>query len=755
VTITSDAAATGTGRRGRIGESAARPDGGPKVRGEFAFAGDLWADDMLWGATLRSPHPSARIVAVDTSAAVALPGVAAVMTADDLPGARLFGLERRDQPVLASDCVRFVGESVAIVAADHPDTARRACALIAVTYELLPALTDAEAALTADPIHTDGNVYRELRIRKGDPTVRGPVAVEGTYVIGMQDQAFMGPEAGLATVAEDGGVDLVVSTQWLHNDRDQVAECLGLPADKVRLTLGGVGGAFGAREDVSLHIHACLLAVRTQRPVKFVYSREESFLGHVHRHPATIWMRHTAEADGTLVSFESRILLDGGAYRSSSYHVVANAACFAAGPYRIENAVVDAWAVRTNNPSCGAMRGFGAVQVCFAHEAQMDLLAEACGVDPLELRIHNAMAPGDTLLTGQVIDGTLPVAQVLRDCAALPMPGDDAATDPLLRPGGAGRTADAEHVRRGVAYAAGFKNLMYAEGYRDGSTARCELVDGLATITCAAAEVGQGFVTLVEQIARTVLGVDDVLLNPADTTSIGSAGSTSASRQTMMSGGAVEKACLEVRRQLLAHVASVSGVPTEGLRVEGDAIVGDGVAVPLATAAPGVRFTAEVEHHHRQTHPLDADGQGDAHVSLACAAHRAVVDVDVELGLVRVVQMATAQDVGRVLNPLQCLGQVEGGIAQGVGLAVMEELLVEDGRVRNPSFTDYLIPTALDVPEVVVTYVEEPEPGAPFGAKGVGEPPTISSTPAIVAAIRRATGRPLVRVPVRPQDIVG
>ena len=524
------------GVRGGLGESARRPDGGPKARGEFAFAGDLWAEGMLWGQALRSPHPSARIRSIDIGAALALPGVFAVLTADDVPVNR-YGLEHRDQPVLAGDVVRYAGEPVACVAADHPDTARRACAAIVVDYEVLTPVVDAEEALTGPALHSDGNVFRELTIRRGDVATMGPVVVEGTYEVGMQDQAFMGPEAGLAVPAEDGGVDLVVSTQWLHNDRDQVAECLGLPTDKVRLSLGGVGGAFGAREDVSLHVHACLLAQRTGRPIKIVYSRAESFLGHVHRHPARIWMRHSCDDDGTLRTFEARILLDGGAYRSSSYHVVANAACFSAGPYRVPAALVEAFGVRTNNPPCGAMRGFGAVQSCFAHESQMDKLAQATGLDPVEIRLRNALRTGDQLLTGQVIDGTLPVERVLRECAALPMP-DAAADDPLARPGGAGRTTDAVDVRRGVGYAVGFKNLMYAEGYMDGSTARCHLEDGLATITCAAAEVGQGFVTLAQQIARTILGVDDVLLAPPDTL-IGSAGSTSASRQTTMSGGAV------------------------------------------------------------------------------------------------------------------------------------------------------------------------------------------------------------------------
>jgi len=717
-----------------IGARALRPDGGPKVRGEFAFAGDLWAEGMLWGRALRSAHPAARIRAIDITAALAIPGVHAVLTADDVPMNR-YGLEHRDQPVLVpvGEVARYMGEPIAVVAADHPETARRACDAIVVDVEVLEPLVDAEAAIDAPAIHPDGNVFRDLVIRKGDLDARGPIAVEGTYEIGMQDQAFMGPEAGLATPADDGGVDLVVSTQWLHNDRDQVAECLGLAPEKVRLSLGGVGGAFGAREDVSLHIHACLLAMHARRPVKIVYSRAESFFGHVHRHPARIWMRHTARANGEIVSFEARILLDGGAYRSSSYHVTANAACFAAGPYRTPNAHVRAIAVRTNNPPCGAMRGFGVVQACFAHEAQMDKLADACEIDRVDIRLRNAMAPGDELLTGQRIEGVLPVAEVIRACAALPVP-ETQPDEMMARPGGAGRTSDGIDVRRGVGFAVGFKNLMYAEGYMDGSVARCRIENGVVTISSAAAEVGQGFVTLVQQIGRTVLGVDDVIVAPADTT-IGSAGSTSASRQTMMSGGAVEKACRAAWDELVTRAG------------------GAAVDIEALTARDPVDVT--VEYHHRLTHPLDRDGQGDAHVSFACAAHRAVVDVDAELGLVRVVHLATAQDVGKALNPLQVTGQIEGGIAQGVGLAVMEEMILDDGRVRNPSFTDYLIPTALDMPTVEATLIEEPEPGAPFGAKGVGEPPTISSTPAVVAAIRAATGAACTRVPVRPRDITG
>jgi CO/xanthine dehydrogenase Mo-binding subunit len=334
----------------------------------------------------------------------------------------------------------------------------------------------------------------------------------------------------------------------------------------------------------------------------------------------------------------------------------------------------------------------------------------------------------------------------------------------MLLPGGAGLVAERADVRRGVGIAVSIKNLMYSEGFDDFSTAgvRLELgADGrpVATVHCAAAEVGQGFVTLAQQIARTELHIEQVLLQPADTT-IGSAGSTSASRQTWMSGGAVQLACRAVRDVLLARAADRAGERVTGSRrvrfdLRGDAVVevdtGEAVTVTaLLTEGP---ITEVREHHHPPTDPLDEHGQGNAHVAFAFAAHRAVVDVDPELGLVRVLQIATGQDVGRVLNPRAAIGQVEGGIAQGLGLAVMEEMVLDDGRIRNPSFTDYLIPTALDMPEVVATFIEQPEPGAPFGAKGIGEPPTISSTPAIVAAIRAATGLPLSRVPVRPQDI--
>ena len=744
----------------RIGTSAPRPDGTAKVKGEFQFSSDLWAEGMLWASILRSPHPYARIVSIDLSAAWQMPGVRTVLTQEDTPGHKYFGMEHVDQPVMAEGVVRYYGEAIAAIAADHPETARRAAEAIVVTYEVLEPLVDGEKAITADPIHPDGNVFRHLTIRHGDQSVVGDVQVEGTYEVGMQDQAFLGPESGLAIPDEDGsGVELFVSTQWLHSDLWQTARCLGLTEDRVRITLSGVGGAFGGREDVSMHIQLSMLALRTGRPVKIVYSRLESFLGHVHRHPASMWYRHHADRDGNLLRVEARLLLDGGAYASSSGPVLANAACFGAGPYLVPSATIEGWSVRTNNPPCGAMRGFGAVQTCFAHEAQMDKMADALGLDRIELRRRNALKPGDRLITGQIITGAAPVREVIDALAAQPLPADTRGVDDMMaRPGGAGRTADAHHVQRGVGFAVGWKNLMFAEGFDDYSTASCTVSDGIVRVKTACAEVGQGFVTLVQQIARTVFdlppGVDPII-EPTDT-QIGSAGSTSASRQTWMSGGAVKNACDAVRAQIIADVAASTGIAVDVLELREGHIVslnGD-VDVTLEAVSAGRVFTETLEHRHIKTVPLDENGQGDAHVSFAFAAHRAVVDVDTDLGLIRVVEMATSQDVGRVLNPLQTVGQLEGGIAQGVGLAVMEEIVLDKGRVRNPSFTDYLIPTALDMPKVVIAgLIEVPEPGAPYGAKGIGEPPTISSTAAVASAVRMATGLELPRVPIRPQDI--
>jgi CO/xanthine dehydrogenase Mo-binding subunit len=727
---------------GRAESTTRRSDAVPKATGEFAYSSDLHAAGMLWGKTVRSPHPHARIVAIDVAEALALPGVHAVLTHDDVPGRKTYGLEFSDQPVLAFDRVRYFGEPVAIVAAEEPEQARRAAAAVRVEYEPLPPVDDPERATELEPLHPDRptmghgyredprpNVVRSIVIRRGDPDLRGDVAVEGVYETGQQDQAFLGPESGLAIPDGEGGVDIHVATQWLHVDRDQIAPCLGLGPEQVRIHLAGVGGAFGGREDLSMQIHAALLALRTARPVKMVYTREESFVGHVHRHPAKIWAEHRATRAGELVSVRMRILLDGGAYASSSTAVISNACSFAVGPYAVENVLVEGQAVYTNNPPCGAMRGFGAVQTCFAAEAQMDRLAAELGIDPVELRLLNALEPGGRLATGQVVTGALPTREVIRRAAALTPPAqEELPRDPIRLPGGAGNTTRGEGVRRGAGFAVGFKNICYSEGFDDFCTARVVLAeDGSAEVHCAAAEVGQGVTDVILEVARRELGTDDVTLVSGSTARVGSSGSTSASRMTWMAAGAVREACRAA--------------------LEGRDSAGEGVV------------DVEREYRHPRTHPLDPEtGQvvdGPAHVALAVAAMRVVVEVDVDLGLTRVVWVGTAQDVGHALHRSAVEGQIEGGTAQGIGLALMEEIQTRDGVITNASFTDYLIPTFLDMPPVVSDLVEEPEPDAPYGVKGVGEPPAVVSTAAVASALRDATGRRLARVPVRPDDIVG
>ncbi len=757
---------TSTRRAGGVGDSAPRPDGNLKVTGQFAYSSDLWMDGMVWGATVRSPHPAARIRSIDVSAALAMEGVHAVLTHEDVPGAKTYGMKTPDQPVLAIDTVRYEGEPVALVAADHPEIARQAVKRVRVDYDLMEPVVDSRATMLPEsrPVHEGrDNVVRHVRIRHGEMDIAraaADVVVVGEYEMGMQDQAFLGPESGLAVPADDGGVDLYVSSQWLHKDLEQLAPCLALPPDKVRLTLAGVGGAFGGREDLSVHAHACLLAMRLGKPVKMVYNRYESFFGHVHRHPAKMRYEHGATSDGKLVYVKAELVLDGGAYASTSSVVIANACYFVAGAYAVPHAEIDGFAVYTNNPPCGAMRGFGAVQSCFGCESNMDKLARALGMDPVELRKRNAMTTGTVLPTGQAVDGPAPARELLEAVERMPMPALSGVS-PDLRdlPGGVSNTTHGEGIRRGVGYAIGVKAIGYSGGIDDISTARVTVsVAGghpIVSVHTAAAECGQGVVTIQTQIARTELGISQVVVLPADTL-VGDAGSASASRMTWMSSGAVQGACRQIATELLRRAGQRAGRSPTGLALLDDTVEDEATGETVCQVADLVDepVDAVFEYHHRKTQGIDPErGQGDAHIAFAFAAHRAVVDVDTELGLVKVVELATAQDVGKAMNPLAVEGQIEGGSAQGLGLALMEEIQVVGGKLRNPSFTDYLIPTILDMPPVNIRLFEFPHPDSPYGLNGVGEPPTLSSTPAILNALRDATGLDLPRAPIRPDDI--
>ncbi|HEY5578862.1 MAG TPA: molybdopterin cofactor-binding domain-containing protein [Acidimicrobiia bacterium] len=725
-----------------VGTSPPRPDGVPKLTGQFEYVSDLTLPDTLWGATRRVETPRARIVGVDVRGALAVPGVWAVLLQSDVPGHPYQGQIRKDQPVLAENEIRHWGQAIAVVAAEDSDTAHRAAQAIEVELEDLEPVLDLVEALERN------QVFRHVPVHRGDPTVRGEVAVIGYYETGPVDQAALGTEAGLAIPDGQGGVDIWGPSQWIHVDHPQIADCLGLRAEQVRVHPVGLGGAFGSREDLSVQVHLGMLALHTGRPVRMVLDRQESFAAHVKRHASRMWYRHEAGRGGDLVKVEATILLDGGAYMTTTDAVIANAVYFAAGPYRCPNTFVEGYALRTNHPPSGAMRGFGANQVCFAYEAQMDKLAAALGMDPVELRVRNALAPGDRLpTTGQVLREPLPTAEVIRSVAALPLP-DEPADDPLHLPGGTGLTTDVGAVVRGVGYAVGIKNLGFAEGFDDYADAKAVLSAKGLEIHTAAIEVGQGMVTILGQIARTVSGLDRVAVVFDHTGTIGSAGSTSASRQTQMAGGAVHRAVAQLRDRILKQ--------TGGDRLSDEGVwANDRLVMTLDEVCAGASISEEVRFRHPPTRAPDEDGQGELHADFCVAAHRAVVDVDPELGLVRVVRVDTAQDVGKALHPQQVLGQIEGGIAQGLGMAYLEELTFREGVATNANFTDYLLPTILDMAEVEAVLVEQEGGWGPFGAKGFAELPSVSSGPAVVAAIRAATGRDLSRIPVRPQDISG
>ncbi|MGP4004747.1 xanthine dehydrogenase family protein molybdopterin-binding subunit, partial [Streptomyces sp. 8N706] len=741
-----------------LGASLAPADALAKTAGTFPYAADLWAEGLLWAAVLRSPHPHARIVSLDTSQAAEMPGVRAVVTHEDVPGDACHGRKVADRPLFAKDLVRHHGEPIAAVAAEHPDTARLAAAAIAVEYEILEPVTDPEKAFSAEPLHPDGNLVRHIPLRYGDPDVTGEVVVEGLYRIGRQDPAPIGAEAGLAVPRPDGGVEIYTASTDPHTDRDLAAACFGLEPERVKIVVTGVPGAMGDREDPGMQLPLGLLALRTGRPVKLAATREESFLGHAHRHPTLLRYRHHADADGRLVKVEAQILLDAGAYADASAESLAAAVSFAAGPYVVPHAFVEGWAVRTNNPPSGHVRGEGAMQVCAAYEGQMDKLAAKLGIDPVELRLRNALATGDLLPTGQTVTCPAPVAELLqavRD-AELPALPKDAPEEDWLLPGGPEGAGEPGAVRRGVGYALGMVHMLGAEGTDEVSTATVKVNGGEATVICAAVETGQGFSTLARQIVQEVLGVEEVHVASVDTDQP-PAGPACHGRHTWVSGGAVERAAKMVRTQLLQPLAHKFGMSTELLTIADGKITSyDGVlSTTVAETLDGKELWATAQCRPHPTEPLDETGQGDAFVGMAFAAVRAVVDVDIELGSVRVVEMAVAQDVGRVLNPRQLNARIEAGVTQGVGAAITENLRTSRGVVRRPDLTGYALPTALDAPDIrIVKLVEERDVVAPFGAKAASAVPVVTSPAAVAAAVRAATGRPVNRLPIRPQAAV-
>jgi len=732
-----------------IGTSRRRPEAAAKVRGEYEFAPDLTEPGMLWGATLRSPHPHARLVRVDLKAAKAMPGVHAVLGGWDVPDNH-YGAIVRDSPVLADEVVTYVGEPIALVAAEDPEIARRALDAIVVEYEILDPLVDAMRALD------EGHVYRHVEYSHGDPSVVGEVQAEGVYTTPRQDHSYLGVDGGIAKPDGRGGVIITGATQWVHSDRAQVAAALGLPPERVLVINSGIGGAFGGRFVLSWQIHGALLAIHTERPVKFLYTREEAFLARYHRHPTRIWVRHHATKDGTIVNLEAKVVVEDGPYVNTAAPGIGNACTLLQGAYNIPNAHIEGWAVGTNNGMCGSLRGFGVVEPIFASESNLDALARALGMDGAELRRRNAMKQGDTWTFGQVMEGPAPVQELidtsLQGAAA---PTVDASTPAVRLPGGIATPTRPRDVVRGVGTSAAAKNVCLSEGAPVNSTALVTLRNGEAVIECAAADVGQGFKTVAEQIVQTTLGISRVRITGSDT-NMADGSTTDGQLQTMTSGGAVYKAAATLKERFLRFVSREYGHAVEDLDIRDDHVVlTDGTRLmSVSDAGMSLVFRATERFEQRTTTEIENRASGmPIHVAFNFSATRCAVDVDPELGLVRVVQMDVAQDVGRTVNPAQASGQIEGGILMGVGLALTEEFPYTDGVPTRRTWDDYLVPTIIDAPEINVTFLENGEPGIPYGMRGIAELPHVQGPPAVLAAVRAATGLPLPSIPATPERV--
>ena len=727
-----------------IGQSAQRVDAQAKVTGQALYPGDLAMPGMLHMKVLFAGRPHARILSIDAAAAQAYPGVVAVLTAKDVP-VNEYGLIMPDQPVLCgpgsdkpgADVVRFVGDQVALVVAETEQAAAKARDLIRVEYEELPVITDPREAMKpgAYPLHPDkpGNLVAHWRIRKGDVQAafaEADVIVEEEYHTPMQEHAYLQPEAGLAYMDDAGRVTVQVAGQHAHKDVSQIAHALGLPEERVRVIYPAIGGAFGGREDMSVQIILALAAWKLRRPVKVVWSREESIIGHHKRHQ--YFMRHKwgAKKDGRVIAAQAELISDAGAYCYTSNKVLGNSTLLAIGVYDIPNVHVDSYAVYTNNIPAGAMRGFGAPQALFAAEQQMDRLAEKLGLDPITIRLRNCLREGSLLATQTAVPEGVSVARVIERCAR--EAGWREENGRWVRAGkgtgGTRRSSGEPSVRRGIGFACGFKNVGFSFGAPEGCTATIELHGGAeieeAVLRHAAAEVGQGSHTVLAQMAAEALDVplDKVRLVMSDTATSGDAGSASASRMTFMAGQAIRGA---------------AKLALERWRDE---------------ERPAV---ASYRWHAPPTTPFDPEtGRCVPNFAYGYVAQAVELEVDTETGQVRVLKVISANDVGQAVNPQLVEGQVEGGVVQALGWALMEDFQIRDGQVLTPHLSTYLIPTALDVPEAMETLVlEYADPGGPWGVRGMGEMPFLCLAPAVVSAVYDATGVRFNALPLTPERV--
>ncbi|MGD2177153.1 MAG: xanthine dehydrogenase family protein molybdopterin-binding subunit [Anaerolineae bacterium] len=735
-----------------IGRSLPRIDAWDKVTGHARYPGDFSMPGMLHAKVVWSAHPHARVRRIDTSRAEAVPGVVQILTYQDVP-VNEYGINITDQPVLVAeeDKVRWVGDRIAVVVAETERAAEEARRLVHVHYDPLPVVSDPREAMKPDAplVHDeqgDTNILKHIKIRRGDVEVgfaQADVVVEGYYVTPHVEHAYLQPEAGLGYIDEEGRVTVVCAAQWPYDDVHQIAHMLNLQEDEVREIVPAVGGAFGGREDMYIQHLLALCAYVLRRPVKMVFTREESIARTGKRHPFTLRHRWGATRDGKLTAVEIEGVADAGAYASTSVVVISNATSFFAGPYVVPNARIDGYAVYTNNAVTMAMRGFGATQPPVGYEQQMDRLAEALGMDPVELRSKNLFDEGSLAVTGNRMPPGVGVKETLRQAAQAA--GWREERGRWLRP--SVEQPSAPYKRRGIGVASAYKNVGYSFGFDDKATALVELTlsqpslsqgeDGAgeierALVRVGASDVGEGVHTALAQIAAEALGIPLARVEIAllDTAEAPDAGSSSASRHTYMSGNAVLGACREARARWEA-----------------------------AQRTGGGARHVEAEHTFRgrsvrPTTPYDPEtGQCEPHITYGYATQIALVEVDIETGQVEVLKVWAAHDVGRAVNPDMIAGQTGGGVHMGVGYALMEHFIQEEGEVRTDELSEYLVPTALDMPELVPIIVEVPDPTGPYGAKGVGEMTTLPTAPAILNAIRAATGVRITELPATSERV--
>jgi CO/xanthine dehydrogenase Mo-binding subunit len=746
-----------------IGKGERRVDALGKVTGRAKFAADYNAGHQLYGKVLRSEHPHARILRVDTTAAKRLPGVEAVLTSQDIPGEKAIGIVVKNQAILAGDKVRYLGDGVALVAAHTREIAEAAVKLIKVEYEPLPAVSDPEAALAPDSpkIHGEDNTFVHHKVRKGDVSkgfAEADFIIERKFKTPCIEHSYLEPEAALAEPGEHAGVVVTGSVQNLFSTRRSVAAVLKLDLNQVEIIQATLGGSFGGKDEVmtSMCCRAALLALATGKPVKMVNTREESMLESYKRHPYVLYYKWGAKKDGSITAMEIRCIADGGAYASMSPFVTWRSVVQATGPYYCEHVKTDVYAVYTNNNYTGAMRGFGSPQVNFAIESMMDELGEKVGKDPLEIRLQNGFKDGAITATQQRLPHKVSLCEVLTkaaDAAGFRVKWEEY------------RNAPAAPKKRGIGLACSYRGVsLGAEGVDAAGAIVSVQTDGSVIVSSGITDMGQGAQTQMSQIAAEVLGIsmDRIRILNTNTSRVPDSGPTVASRGTIMGGSAAKKAAEIVRATLLEVGAEMVKVPQERCELAGDHLVEQGSGKRLAS------FTELAAECFRRGKPMyglgwhkapptswhEEEGRGDAYFTFVYGANVAEVEVDTEIGKVDVLDFVSCHDVGKAINRNSVLGQFYGGVAMGIGYGLLEEFDYEDAVPKQLNFDEYLIATAMDVPTIKGIIVENADAAGPFGAKSVGEPTNELAAPAIVNAIYNATGKRISEIPATLERVL-